>query len=129
MAVTWQISHAERLVTALCTGSIVLQDVERYLDDVIVSDALPYAKLFDAGEATWSLTDNDMLALGARIRAYPALAPFGPIAIVAASDTLYEHAQMFATLADVDRPLKIFRAGDAARKWLAIFANRAGTTP
>ncbi|MBS0539006.1 MAG: hypothetical protein JSR47_09645 [Proteobacteria bacterium] len=122
MAVTWQISHAERLVTARCTGSIVLPDVERYLDDVIVSDALPYAKIFDTGEANWALTDADMLALGARIRAYPALSPiFGPIAIIAASDKLYEHAQTFAVLAEVNRPLKIFRAADAARKWLATF--------
>lgn len=120
MAVTWQISHAERLVTALCSGSVVLSDVERYLDDVIVSNALPYAKIFDAGEASWALSDNDMLALGARIRAYPALSPvFGPLAIVAASDKLHEQAQMFAALAQVDRPLKIFRAAEAARKWLA----------
>lgn len=119
MSVKWKISHAERLVTALCEGTIVLGDIERYLDDVVVSDALPYAKIFDAGEAIWGLTDDDMLALGGRIRAYRALAPSGPIAIIAVSDRLYEHAQLFATLAEAERPLKIFRTAEAARKWLA----------
>ena len=119
MPVTWQISHPDRLVIARGSGTIVLQDVERYLDDVVVSDALPYAKIFDLGTGSWGLNDTDMLVLGARIRAYPALAKFGPLAIVATSDQQNQQAQMFATLADVERPLQIFRAEDPARKWLA----------
>jgi len=125
MSVTWKISHPERLVTARGEGTIVLQDIERYLDNVVVSDALPYSKIFDLGSGSWNLTDTDMLALGARIRAYPALAAFGPIAIVAATDVLDAHAQMFAALADVQRPLRIFRNESAARQWLTDLA-RAG---
>ena len=94
----------------------------------MVSDALPYAKTFDMGTAASGLSDTDMLVLGARVRAYPALAAFGPIAIVAPSDALEAHAQMFATLADVQRPLRIFRDVTAARKWLADLA-RDGSGP
>ena len=122
MSVTWKISHPDRLVTVLGEGSIVLQDVERYLDDVVVSDALSYAKIFDMGTAAWALSDTDMLVLGARIRAYPSLGKFGPLAIIAASDAQNQHAQMFANLADVERPLRIFRTHGEARKWLAGFA-------
>jgi hypothetical protein len=123
MALTWKISHPERLVTVLGEGDIALRDVERYLDDVVVSDALPYPKLFDLGTANWTLSDTDMLVLAGRIRAYPAaFGRFGPIAIVAASDTQDEHARMFETLADVERPLRIFRTADDARKWLSDFA-------
>jgi hypothetical protein len=122
MALTWKISHPERLVTVLGEGNIVLQDLERYLDDVVVADALPYAKLFDLGTATWMLSDTEMIVLAGRIRAYPALGKFGPIAIVAASDVQNEHALMFETLADVERPLRIFRTRDDARKWLSGFA-------
>lgn len=121
MALTWKISHPERLVTVLGEGDIVLRDVERYLDDVVVSDALPYAKLFDLGTANWTLSDTDMLVLAGRIRAYPAFGKFGPIAIVAASDVQDAHARMFETLADVERPLRIFRTADDARKWLSDF--------
>ena len=109
-------------MTVLGEGNIVLQDMERYLDDIVVSEALPYAKIFDLGTSTWALSDTEMLVLGARIRAYPALGKFGPIAIVAASDVQNAHAQMFETLADVERPLRIFRTRDEARKWLAGFA-------
>jgi hypothetical protein len=124
MPVVWQISHPDRLVTARGEGTIVLQDMERYLDDVVVSEALPYAKIFDLGTGTWALDDTDMLALGGRIRAYPSLAKVGPLAIVATTDAAYQQAQMFATLADVERPLRIFRAEGPARKWLAE-VNRA----
>jgi hypothetical protein len=119
MAVSWQIVHPDRLVIARGEGLISLQDVERYLDAVVVADALPYAKIFDLGTGNWTLTDTDMLVLGARIRAYPALAKFGPLAIVAASDKQNQQAQMFAALADVERPLQIFRTEEFARKWLA----------
>ena len=63
-----------------------------------------------------------MLVLGACIRASPALAKFGPLAIVATSDKQNQQnqqAQMFATLADVERPLQIFGTEESARKWLA----------
>jgi hypothetical protein len=119
MPVVWRISHPDRLVTAHGEGTIVLQDMERYLDDVVVSEALPYAKIFDLGIGTWALDDTDMLALGARIRAYPSLAKVGPLAIVATTDAMYQQAQIFAALADVERPLRIFRAEGPARKWLA----------
>jgi hypothetical protein len=108
-------------VTVLGEGNIVLEDVEQYLDDIVVSDALSYAKIFDLGTATWELSDVDMLVLAGRIRVYPALGRFGPIAIVAASDAQNEHAQMFENLANVDRPLRIFRTRDDAWKWLAGF--------
>jgi hypothetical protein len=121
MSLTWKISHPERLVTVLGEGNIILEDVERYLDDIVISDALPYAKIFDLGTATWALSDTDMLVLAGRIRAYPALGKFGPIAIVATSDAQHEHAQMFENLADVERPLRIFRTRDGVRKWLAGF--------
>jgi hypothetical protein len=119
MPVNWQISPLDRRVTAHAEGTVTLGDMERYLDDVVVSGALPYAKIFDLGTAVSALDDADMLALGARIRAYPALAAFGPIAIVAASDTLCGQAQLFAALANVERPLQIFRTENAAREWLA----------
>jgi hypothetical protein len=64
-----------------------------------------------------------MQVLSARIRAYPALAAFGPIAIVAATDVLDAHAQMFAALADVERPLHIFPDVSAARKWLTDLSH------
>jgi hypothetical protein len=120
MPLKWTISHADRTVEAVASGPVSLQDIERYLDDVMVSNALPYRKLFDASQASSAPADDEMMLLGARLSAYAGLGrPLGPLAIVAPATAICQQAQLFATLAPVDRPLKIFKAVEAARKWLA----------
>ncbi|MSP76041.1 MAG: hypothetical protein EXR12_07890 [Rhodospirillaceae bacterium] len=125
MPLKWTISHADRTVEAVASGPVSLQDIERYLDDVMVSDALPYRKLFDASQASSALADEEMMLLGARFSAYTKLGPLGPIAIVAPATAIRQQAQLFATLAPADRPLKIFKAVEAARKWLATATGNA----
>lgn len=127
MPLNWTISHADRKVEAVASGHVGLQDIERYLDDVMVSDALPYRKLFDASQIASGLGDNDMMMLGARLSAYTGLGPIGPLAIVAPATAQRQQARLFATLAPADRPLKIFKTVEAARKWLAAAAS--GNTP
>ena len=127
MHLKWTISHADKLVEAFASGHVSLQDIERYLDDVMVSEALPYRKLFDASQAASGPTDEEMMLLGARLSAYSGSGrKLGPIAIVASADVIRQQAKLFATLAPADRPLKIFKAVEAARKWLATATS--GTT-
>ena len=118
MPLQWKISHPDRMVEVVANGPTGLQDIERYLDDVMVSEALPYRKLFDLSQATSALTDDDFMMLGARMSAYVGLGPIGPLAIVAPSTSLRQQARLFAALAPVDRPLKIFKTVKAARTWL-----------
>ncbi|MBL6612580.1 MAG: hypothetical protein ISP49_11360 [Reyranella sp.] len=103
---------------AIAKGELRLMDIETYLDEVVTANALAYRKIFDMSQATPKLSDDDLLALGARIRAYIALGQIGPLAIVATTDESYEQAMMFATLAVADRPLRIFRELHLARQWL-----------
>ena len=120
MPLKWKISHADKSVEATAIGHVSLQDIERYLDDVMVSEALPYRKLFETSPATGGLTDEEMMLLGARLSAYAGSGrKLGPIAIVAPANAIRQQAQLFATLAPADRPLKIFKTVEAARKWLA----------
>ena len=67
MPLEWKISHPDRLAEAIGKGPVNLQDIERYLDDVMVSEALPYRKLFDTSQAASTLFDDDMMMLGARL--------------------------------------------------------------
>ncbi len=128
MPLRWTISHPERLVIAVAEGLVGLKDIEAYLDDVVVSAAMPYRKLFDATAGSSALADDDMMALGARMRAYPRLdLRIGPLAVVAGSDTVYGLARLFGALADVDRPFQIFRDARTAREWLDKV--EAGTPP
>ena len=48
MPIRWTISPERRLVVATTEGVVTLKDVEAYLDALVVADAMPYAKLFDA---------------------------------------------------------------------------------
>lgn len=119
MPVQWTISHPTRLVVAVAKGELCLTDIEEYLDGVVTADALPYRKIFDTtAVASLKLGEDDMMLLGARIRAYVAMDRMGPLAIVATTDRAYRQARLFAALAVADRPLKIFRELHLARKWL-----------
>lgn len=118
MPVNWTISHPERLVIAVAEGTVALQEIERYLDGVVTSNALSYRKIFDVTEMVVHPPDEYMMMLAARIRAYPAFGRFGALAIVAPGDRSRWMARLYTELAEVDRPIKIFRNREAARKWL-----------
>jgi hypothetical protein len=118
MPIQWTISHPTKLVIAVCKGAITRQDIEGYLDAVVVADTLAYRKIFDMTNATVGLPNEDIMALGARIRAYATTGAMGPLAIVASTAESYERAHLFAALADANRPLRIFRELHLARKWL-----------
>ena len=118
MPIQWTISHPVKLVIAVCKGTVTRQEIEGYLDAVVVADTLAYRKIFDMTHATGHFPDDDIMALGARIRAYDTMGAIGPLAIVATTPESYERAQLFAALADAKRPLKIFRELHLARKWL-----------
>jgi hypothetical protein len=112
----WTISHAGRTVEAVASGTLCLQDIEHYLVDLMVSDALPYRKLFDGSQASSTLSDNDLMMLGARMSAYAGLGPIGPVAIVAPWTSMSRQAHLFATLAQANRPVKVFKTVGGGRK-------------
>ena len=118
MPVQWTISQPHRLVIAVASEELRLEDVETYLDGITIADALPFRKIFDTSKATVMLSDADMMSIGARIRAYLKVDKLGPLAIVAVTDRAYRQAKLFEVLAEGDRPVKIFRELHAARQWL-----------
>ena len=118
MPVQWTVSHPTRLVIAVAKDDLGRTDIETYLDEVARANALSYRKIFDMTHATPRLGDDDMLALGARIRAYLALGPLGPLAIVATTEESHRQARLFMALAEAERPIQIFRELHLARQWL-----------
>ena len=118
MPLSWTISHPNRLVTAISKNQVSLLDMQAYLDDVVVADAMGYAKLFDLTDGTLALSESEMMELGARIRAYAATGRMGPLAVVATSPNAYDQARTYTALASANRPLQIFRDLNSARKWL-----------
>ena len=118
MPLQWTISHPTRLVVAIASGELRPEDIASYFDEVARANASAYSKLFDASQATADLSDDELMALGARIRAYVALGPIGPVAIVVPTVATHEQALIFAALAEADRPIRVFRELHLARQWL-----------
>ncbi len=118
MPLQYTIDHDRRLVEVTAQGAVVLQDILDYFDAVMVQNAMPYDKLFDAANGQFTLSDDDMMALGARVSAYAAADPRGPIAIVVGDDQTNLLAHRFANLGSAARPVKIFRHAADARRWL-----------
>ncbi len=118
MPIKWTISHAERLVVARTEGKVELKDIETYLDDIVVKGAISYGKQFDARDAAVSTSDDDLMMLAARIRAYASTMPSGPLAIVVTSPEARAFADRYVNLAQADRPVSVFDTVEKARNWL-----------
>jgi hypothetical protein len=118
MPINWTISRDERLVTARAEGVITLKDIEALLDDIMVKDALSYRKIFDARGSTGTYNDDDVMALGARIRAYLGLNLTGAVAIIVDSQRQFNVALRFANIGQGKRPIQVFYTPEEARAWL-----------
>jgi hypothetical protein len=123
MPIQFTIDHAKRFVHAIAEGVVVLKDMEDYLDQVVVQGALSYRKLWDCSKVVYKYDDDDMMALGARVAAYAAMDPRGPVAIVAVSDDAFDASTRFMNLGGAERPAKIFRSEAEARNWLDVQAD------
>ncbi len=119
MPVQFEIDHDERFVSVRAHGIVRLPDILDYFDALVVQDAMPYRKLFDAREAEPELSDDDVMTLGARVSAYAALEPRGPIAAVAVTKKAGDILQRFMNLGGAQRPMRLFSSVAEARAWLA----------
>ena len=118
MPIRCTIDHVQRSVLAEAEAPLVLQDILAYLDRLVVEGAMPYPKLFDVSTAKPQLSDQDVMVLGARVSAYAAFAPRGPLAIVARSDEAREAVRRFMNVGRGERPAMMFDSIKAAREWL-----------
>ena len=118
MPVQWTISHPDRLVVAVAREQVTVSDIERYFAGVTADGAMGYRKIFEITHTPAALSDENLRALGARVVLYAQHGQVGPLAIVAASDSSFERAKIFAAAATARRPLAIFRELHLARQWL-----------
>lgn len=118
MPLKWTISHPDRMVTVQAEGEITLPEAEEYLDALVVADAMAYAKLLDCTGMATRASDDEMMQLGARMRAYASVMKGGPLVFVVTSPELHDYVRRYINLAAAERPVKIVRTVDEARAWL-----------
>jgi len=120
LPVDFEIDHTTRFVRVRAHGVVVLQEVLDYFDALVVENAMPYPKLFDAREAEPDFSDADVMVLGARVSAYAAFEPRGPVAAVATTRKAGDILQRFMNLGSAQRPMRLFGSVDEAQAWLDL---------
>ena len=118
MPTNWTIDHNSRMLTAVAEGAVTRVELEDYLAAVVKAGTMSYRKLFDGRDADVAMSDEELIAIGARLRAYQATGPMGPLTIVVAGETTQGLARLFGALAAADRAIKLFREREPARRWI-----------
>lgn len=115
----WTIDPEQRLVTVVAEGDVTRAEVDAYLDAVARAGAYAYRKLLDAKHASTRMTPEELLALGARMRAlHEAGHPMGALAAVVPDEQLEAVGRVLGMLAAADRPMRLFHQVGPARRWL-----------
>ncbi len=123
MPLRWEILHPEKFVHIVAEGPVTLMEMEAHFDAMMVADAMPYAKLFDATHAEPIYSDADVMAMGARLSAYTATVASGPLAVVGLSDEVETTYRRFINVSPSKRPARLFKTEVEARTWLATQAK------
>jgi hypothetical protein len=119
MPLRWQIIHPLKFIHIVADAKVTLQEMEEHFDAIAVADAMGYAKLFDASRLEPVYSDDDVLAMGARLSAYTATLESGPLAVVGQSEEAMAAFQRFVNISPSKRPAGFFTTEDEARAWLA----------
>ncbi len=126
MPVKVDVDHARRFVTVEMEGRVPLAELFEQFDSLLLQGVMPYAKLFDARAADLQFSDADIMALAARVQAYAALKPRGPVAMIAGSGNNRNLLWRFMNLARGERAIALFERIVDAREWLARSQASAG---
>jgi hypothetical protein len=123
MPLRWEILHPQKLVHIVADGPVTLKEMEEHFDAIMVADAMPYAKLFDATLAEPIFSDDDVMMMGARLSAYTATVASGPLAVIGQGVALQAAFKRFVNISPSRRPAALFKTEPEARAWLAAQAK------
>ena len=121
MPLKWEIFHDQKLVHIIAEGRVTLPEMEEHFDALAVADVLQYGKLFDASKADRSTTDQDVMAMGARLSAYTATLKSGPLAVIGLDEKARSAFRRFVNISPAKRPAGCSRTrprrAPGSRKW------------
>lgn len=124
MPLRWKVLHDQKLVHIVAEGVVTRKDLEDHFDALVVEEALEYGKLFDARQAEPVYSDDDVLALGARLSAYTATMKSGPLAVIGGGEMMEGAFRRFVNISPSRRPARLFSSETDARAWLKAVADQ-----
>jgi hypothetical protein len=118
MPIVIDVDHEARLVRSVASGQVTFEDAWSYHEALVLADALTYAKLVDATEATFVLDDGEMMQIGARVSAYGNVGNRGPVAVVVRTQAQRGMLRRYFNLVGGAFPGGLFETELEARDWL-----------
>ena len=126
MPLQWTISHPKRLVVAVAKGEMRPRAMVDFLAALDAAGARPYAKLVFLERLVTTFSEDSVVALANLVRQREQESEVGPIAIIAQDDATFEQACQFAHVAELVRPIRVFREWHEGRRWIdAVTIGRA----
>ena len=126
MPLQWTISHTKQLVVAVAKGEMRPRAMVDFLAALDAASARPYAKLVFLERLITTFSEDSVVALAKLVRQREQESAVGPIAIIAQDDSTFEQACQFADVAELVRPIRMFREWHEGRRWIdAVTADRA----
>lgn len=119
MPLHWTIDSRERLLTVVAEGDVTRSDAEAFLD-VLEGGFVAYRKLFDGTKGQTSMTGEDFMTIGARIRAGHLKGPVGALAVVLSQEQAKLVSRVLGIMATARRPMRLFDEAEEeeARRWI-----------
>lgn len=115
------VDHKRRLVEVQAIGEIAPRELLDYLHRLVLEEAMPYQKLFDATRSTFNFTDHQVMEAAAWLSAYRAF-DRGAVALIARSDETVAMLRRYMNLAGDSAPARLFSSVERARRWLNAMA-------
>src|SRR5215207_5409165 len=126
MPLQWTISHPKRLVVAVAKKEVRPRGMVDFLAALDAVGARPYAKLVFLERLVTTFSEDSVVALANLVRQREQESEVGPIAIIAPDNATFEQACQFARVAELVRPIQVFREWHEGRRWIdAIAIDRA----
>jgi hypothetical protein len=122
MPLQWTISHPKRLVVAVAKGEMRPGTMIDFLAKLDAEGARPYAKLIFLEQLITTFSEESVVALANLVRKREEESVVGPIAIITRDDATFEQASHFAEVAELVRPIRVFREWHEARRWIDAVA-------
>jgi hypothetical protein len=122
MAVQWTISHSKRLVVAVAKGEMRPGAMIDFLSALDAAGGRPNAKLVFLERLVTTFSEDSVTALANLVRQREQESEVGPIAIVTPDDATFEQACQFADVAELVRPIRVFREWHEGRRWIDAIA-------
>lgn len=118
MPVRWTFVSRKKLFKVVGEGDISRADVDLVLDAMLENGFLGCRKLVDLRQSDLGMTGEEMLEVGARVRALHGMGKMGPLAMVLPEDRGAEAEPLIGKFAVADRAMRIFRDFEKATHWL-----------